>query len=156
MVMTIVIMGVIAGIAAVIIMQGIGVYSAEESRSEVHYQARLAMQRMTREIRTIRSPVEAYTAVAGTLVNPGSGIIFTDVTGTTITFSRTGTVLNRINGGTTSPLAQGVTALTFNHYDDTGTLTTTPANLWTIEIAMTAQQGGETLQMRTRVHPRNF
>ena len=53
--MVIVLVGILGTIAATIIMQGIRAYSDEQSRSDAHYQARFAMERMAREIREIRS-----------------------------------------------------------------------------------------------------
>lgn len=154
MVITIVIVGIISGIAAMIILESMTAYSKGKNLSDVHYQARLAMERMTREIRTVRQPGEIGTVAIGTITgNPTSSLIFTDLTGTNITYALGGTTLNRTPGGT---LATGVTTLQFRHYDDTNTLTTVAASVWTIEIFMTDTQGTDSLQMRTRIHPRNF
>src|SRR3990170_5276914 len=156
-VITIVLIGIISGIAAMIILQGVRAYSDEQSRSDVHYQARLAVERMAREIRTARQQSEIGTAVLGTITgNPTNSFIFTDITGTTITYSLTGTTLNRTVGGSPSPLAQSVTALEFQHYTSAIALTTTPACVWVVEINVTDTQGANSLQIRTRVHPRNF
>ena len=157
-VVTIVIVGIIATLAAAIILQGVRAYTAQEDRGEVHYQTRLALERMAREIRTVRSPGEIGTAAFGAIVsNPTSSLVFTDVTGTTISYRLSGTNLNRIAGGSTAVLAQGINLLEFRHYDSTDALITGPtASLWFIEIGLRSQQGSQTLQMRTRVHPRNF
>jgi len=156
-VITIVLLSIISGLAAMIILAAARSYSREQDRSDAHYQTRLAMERMAREIRTIRQPTELGTTALGTIdPNPTNGLIFTDVTGTTITYSLTGTNLNRTINAAKSPLADGVTLLEFRHYDNANVLTTVPASVWTIEIFMQDQQGADTLQMRTRVHPRNF
>jgi prepilin-type N-terminal cleavage/methylation domain-containing protein len=156
-IITIVIVGILAGIAAMIILQGARAYSDEQSRSDVHYQARLAVERMAREIRTIRQPTALGTTIIGTITgNPTNSLIFIDINGTAITYALTGTVLNRTVGGVPSALAQGVTTLQFQHYTSAGVLTTAPASVWFIEINVIDTQGTETLQIRTRVHPMNF
>src|SRR5574341_583889 len=63
-VITIVLIGILSGIAAMIILQGVRAYSDEQSRSDVHYQARLALERMAREIRMIRSTADMSTPTA--------------------------------------------------------------------------------------------
>lgn len=146
-VMTIVLLSIISGIAAMIILQGVRSYAQESTRVDVHYQARLAMERMAREIRT---------ATTVTATAPSSSLVFTDVTGTIITYSLSGTSLRR----NADLLSSGVTSLLFSHYNNANVLTAVTASVWTIEVFVTDQQGAgaiaDTLQMRTRVHPRNF
>jgi prepilin-type N-terminal cleavage/methylation domain-containing protein len=159
-VITIVLVSILAAIAAVIIMQGVKAYSAERSRSDVHYQARLAMERMAREIRLIRSQT------AGDIPTmAATDLIFCDVTGKAVEFQLLGQVLNRRESATCNPLAwggwnalspSGVNPLTFTYLDTAGAGGSTAANLWFVEINLTDTQGSESLQMRTRVHPRNF
>jgi len=164
-VITIVLVSILAGIAAMIILQGVRAYSDEQIRSDVHYQARLAMERMAREIRMIRSSSEfgainsPGVPVLGIITNnPSNAFSFTDMTGTQITYALAGTTLNRTAGGTNA-LAQGVAALSFTCFDNAGVQVANGAastSAWTIEIDMTDTQGSETISMRTRVHPRNF
>ena len=151
-VMTIVIVSILAALAAVIILQGVRAYSDEDSRSDIHYQTRLAMERMAREIRMIRSTAAITTFTA-------TNLQFTDVNGSTLGFQWVSPTLNRWNGATNDVLASGVTAFSFSYYKKDNTVAVLPADLnllWFIDIAMTAQQGSQALPMRTRVHPRNF
>lgn len=167
-VITIVLIGILSGIAAMIILQGVRAYSDEQNRSDVHYQARLAVERMARDLRMIRQASEFGTdnypavPVLGTVINPtATSLSFADMTGTTVTYSfDNGTqTLNRSVGGP-PVLAQGVTAFSFTVYDNADPPNVLPAGSsttgWVIQIDMTDTQGSETLQMRTRVHPRNF
>jgi prepilin-type N-terminal cleavage/methylation domain-containing protein len=151
-VITIVLVSILAGIATMIIMQGVSIYSDEQNRSEVHYQARIALERMAREIRMIRSTADITTFTA-------TNLRFTDVSGTTLGFewinlTRT---LNRWNGASDDVLASGINPLVFSYFENDGV---TPAvlvdDVWFVDIAMTSVQGLESLPMRTRVHPRNF
>ena len=148
-VITIVLLGIVSGLAAMIIMQGVMSYGDEQARSNVHYQARLAMVRMGREIRQIRSRADITTML-------NVDLRFTDVNGSNIGFTWVNPNLSRWNGVGNDVLASGIAAFTFSYYQQDGVTVATPTNVWVVEIAMTAQQGGESLQMRSRVHPRNF
>ncbi len=149
-VITIVLVSILAGIAAMIILQGVKMYSDEQSRSDVHYQARIAMERMAREIRVIRSAADITTFTTSTLR-------FTDISGAALGFEWTNPTLSRFNGVGNDVLASGVNPFSFSYFENDGV---TPAvlvdNVWFVEIDMTSVQGVETMQMKTRVHPRNF
>lgn len=150
-VITIVIVGVLAGIASLIILQGIRAYSDEEARSNVHYQARFAMERMAREIRLIRS-ASLTDITSMTNLN----LRFTDANGSATGFNWANPILNRWNGVGNDVLATGITEFNLNYFQQDGVTPAAAATLWFVEITMTSQQGTESLQMRTRVHPRNF
>lgn len=157
-IITIVVVGIIASLAAMIILQGVRAYSDERSRSDVHYQARLAMERMAREARMVRS----CSAISGP-ANPSATLSFTDINGNAVSYTvNAGTgVLSR--GAGADLLATGITsAQPFRFLDQNGNVTTAcsvptaPTDIWFIEISLMDTQNSETLQMRTRVHPRNF
>lgn len=149
-VITIVLIGILSGVAAMIIMQGVRAYSDEQSRSDVHYQARLAVERMAREIRQIRSRTDISTWT-------DTNMRFTDASGNVVGFEHVGSNINRWDGATDTVLASGITPFDYNYFQQDGT---TPAgavaNIWFVEITFTSQQGSESAQMRTKVHPRNF
>jgi prepilin-type N-terminal cleavage/methylation domain-containing protein len=148
MVITIVLIAIISSIAAMIILQGVKTYSLEDSRSNAHYQARLAMERMAREIRQIRS--ESTTDIQ---TMTAADLKFTNVAGATVEFTWATPNLNL----SANRLASGITAFTFKYYLVDGTTQTADrTQVWFVEINMTAQQGTETLQMNSRVHPMNF
>ena len=151
-IIVIVIVGIISTVAAMIILEGAKSYTIEDSRSNLHYQTRLGMERMAREIRLIRSRTapDIPTMAANT-------IRYTDIQGIQMGFRLTGTTLERTqdNGTTWQPLATGVTALTFTYLQQSGAVATA-TTLWYVTIAITAQQGADTLNMSTRVYPRNF
>ena len=153
LIIVIVIIGIISGIAALIIMQGVKAYSDENTRSDMHYQARLAVERMAREIRLIRSQTVGDIST----MNPAD-ISFTDIQNNRVRFQLSVGTVRRSpdNGVTWQTLASGVTALNFSYLQQDGVTAATAATLWFVVIDVTDQQGSETLQMRTRVHPRNF
>jgi len=153
-IIVIVIISIIGSIASMIILQGVNVYSVQDSRSNVYYQAKFAAERMAREIRLLRSQSDILNAN----MNPTS-IIYTDVRGMQMGFRLNAGNIQRSqdNGTTWQTLATGVTALTFTYLQQDGiTPTAVATTLWYIVIDVTDQQGTGTLEIRTRVHPMNF
>jgi prepilin-type N-terminal cleavage/methylation domain-containing protein len=150
-VMTIVLVSILASLAAVIILQGARAYSDEDSRSDINYQTRLAVERIAREARQISDCI-TITVPA----NPGGTFSFTDInTGAMVTFSISGTDLLR----NADRLASGINSAqsSFSFLDaDGATLTTACPGIWFIDISVTDANGSQSLPIRTRVHPRNF
>ena len=155
-VITIVLVTILSGLAAVIALQAVKAYSTEQSRSDVHYQSRAAMERMAREIRLMRWNT-ALAQADVTIMSP-TIIRYTDIQGNQMGFRLNVAEVQRTqdNAATWQTLATGVTALTFNYFQQDGVTPAAAATLWFVEIMMTDTQGSETVQMRTRVHPRNF
>jgi hypothetical protein len=117
-------------------------------RSDVHYQARLAVERIAREARLIRSCADIIGPA-----NPSNTLSFTDINGTAVAFSVAGS--NLLRGP--DLLASGITsAQPFRFLDTAGNPTTACPGIWYVEIDVIDTQGSESLQMRSRVHPRNF
>jgi prepilin-type N-terminal cleavage/methylation domain-containing protein len=151
LVLTIAILGVIAAAVSRFTLQGIRSYSTEQDRGDAHAQARLAVERVVREARAIRSCADIVAPA-----NPSATLSFTDSTGTAVAFSVAGGVLSR----GANVLARGVTsAQPFRYYDRGGVATTScisPNDIWFVEIDLTCTQGTGSLHLRSRVHPRNF
>lgn len=156
-VIVIVILGILSSLAALIILQGVRAYSVEDQRSDVRYQAGLAMERMVREIRLIRRPVDVTS-----LLTDRTLLQYVDINNASMGFRLTagGQIQRTEDGGTTwLPLAYGITAPggnMFTYLDNTGAITATQANLWLIQIQFTATQGTESINMLTTLHPMNF
>ena len=156
MVIVIVLVGILATIAATIIMQGIRAYSDEQYRSDAHYQARFAMERMAREIRESRSNTAAdIPAMTGTTLR------YNDINGVQMGFRLNAGNIERTedNGATWQTLAVNITGPggnIFTYLDKTGAVTAAAASLWLVQIQFTATQGTESIDMQTTVHPRNF
>lgn len=155
LVITIVLVGIIAGTAGMLLIKGTQSYIEEDQRAAATTQALLGLERMVREIRMIPQA----SAIVGPITNPSSSLAFSDLTGLSIVYARNGgaNTLDRAQGaGSPMILADGVMTLEIRHFDKAGALTTTPANIWQIQIDLTVTKGGETQVCRIRVHPRNF
>lgn len=155
-VITIVIVGIISGIAAVIIAQAVRSHSDEMGRSDVRYRAELAIERMSREIRQIRSA-----SVADIPTMTGSLLLYKDINGVSMGFRLNAGAIERTedNGATWNILATNITAPggnLFTYLNSAGAVTANQASLWLVQIEFTAAQGTETAAFRSSVHPRNF
>src|SRR3990167_7204928 len=90
LIVTIVVMGIISGVAALLILQGLNGFIAEDVRASLTNDGRLAIERMVREIRTIRTRTAADipTMTAPTLS-------FVDLDGNPITYTSGGGSVTR-------------------------------------------------------------
>jgi prepilin-type N-terminal cleavage/methylation domain-containing protein len=153
-VITIVLVSILAALASVIILQGVKAYSDEDSRSDVHYQARLAVERIVREARQMQS-----CATITVTSSPTGTLWFTDINGTPVKFSVSGGKLWRND---TDLLASGITSTQpFSFSDNLGNsdITCDPnpsLSIWFIDVSVTNTVGTQSLQIRSRVHPRMF
>ena len=153
LIMVIVITSIIASIAAMLILQGVKSYQKEVSYSDIHNQGRLAIERMAREIRMIRS---ATAADISTMT--ATDLQFNDVNGNTnILFQRSGASAPYSVVRNGQVLANNIQSISFSYYQQDGTTVAgAAAQVWFIQIDLTTVNAGETLTMRLRVHPRNF
>lgn len=155
MVVTMVILGIIASIGVSMMGGSYRAYVDSRNLTETDWQGRLAVERMTRELRAVGSP-------ATLVIAPAFEITFTDTGGTVIRYC-----LATINGcpGATAgdlmrnnqPLASGVSGLQFTYLQNDGiTLAIDPANVSYITVRFTVTQGSATPTYQATVHPRSF
>lgn len=152
LILTIILVGIIAGMASVFLRQGLNAFVAEDARADITNQGRLAIERMAREIRMIRSRTAAD--LPGCCTNPSTSLSFFDTSGGNIVYAVAGNTVtqNGIALAAGSPIL-----LNFRYYQQDGTtLATTAAQVWSIQIDLTVTRNGESQAFRVRVHPRNF
>ena len=144
MVLVIVIVGIISTVGAQLMGTGFQLYFTGRDTLSVDAQARLALERMTRELRTVRP-------VTGLTMTPATQITFTDETGTAVQYVLGGGNLMR----NTQVLAGGVTGLGFVYLDSAGAVTATAAQVFYISVQFTVTQGEVISTYRATVSPRN-
>jgi prepilin-type N-terminal cleavage/methylation domain-containing protein len=114
-------------------MQGQKAYLIGSHRVEAQQNGRVALELMARELRSAQSV---------TLIPSAADITFVDGNGSTIQYQLTGSVINRITGGVTTPLIGGVVAFDltyFSAYDgatNTGTTTAVPDNVSAVRLQL--------------------
>jgi len=154
LVMVIVILSVIAAIGSGIIHQGFRSYMTQKDLAHLDSQGRLALERMARELRLVR------TATALDLtISPTTEITFTDTAGDTIRFYRdipSNTLMRTENANPTQPLSNNITSMDFTYYDTNGVATAIVTQMRYISVQITATQGNFTRTLRTTVSPRSI
>lgn len=145
LIITIVIMGIISVVVGKILLQGYKTYITSQNISEVDWQGLLALESITNDIHNIRSASSITTISA-------SSFAFVDMSGTTVTYTLSGSNLQR-NGLT---VASGVSALTFSYLDDSGAITATASAVRYITISLTAVQNNMSLTFTTLVGTRGM
>ena len=147
LVLVIMILGIIAAISSKTLSQGFSAYLAGRYVIEADGQARLALERMAREIHVIRSPTDISTATA----SPGQ-LTFNDINGNNITYNLSGSSLMR----NSQILADGINSLTFSFFDVNGASTATPSLIRFITIALNVTLNNTNFTITTSVFPRDL
>ena len=151
--MVIVVLGIIAATGAQMMGAGFKAYFTGKDITEMDWQARVALERITRELRSVRAPTDIT-------VTPTNEITFVDVGGNSIRYcmGTIGTCPGAVGELTrnTQPLASGVSNLTFSYLDRTGVATATPALVFYIVVSFTATQNSISKPYQATVSPRNF
>lgn len=147
LILTVIIVGLIAGVSAQVLLQGIDTYSLITSRKNAMDNARVSMDRMVSEFLLLKSLDISSIQEAQ--------IDFVDQLGGATNFKRVNTIdLYRGNDYMGGPLA----LLDFDFYKSDGTVTNVAADVRKINIELTIQSlgGYGTIPLRTEVFPRNF
>lgn len=157
LVIVITILGVLSVGAMQILLEGYQAYSAGKEASDANWQGEVALARMGREIHLISSPNSIDTT------STASTFIFTDLDGTVITYSLSGTTLQRAEDASAAQaLAAGISSATFDYYDATGTAVTPPLSSTTaptiryVQITLVILKNNNTYTLKTTINARNL
>jgi len=145
LIIVIILTSLIAVVVSKIIAQGVQAHYTAKNVLDADWQGRLGMERMARDIRAVGSNSTITTATATQLV-------FTNIAGTSITYSLSGTYLMR----NTQILADGINALSFTYFDNTGTSTATLSLIRYVGIALTITKNNTNFSLSTAVYLRNL
>jgi hypothetical protein len=137
------------------------------ARVDAQENARVALTRMARDIKTAGAGAAA-TFAAVTVAEPARIVFHRDenddgvIAGTreTITWKLDGQILRRDAGGGAQPIVNGVRGLAIRYFDAAGTLTTLPEDVRSVEITLTTEPvtavgTGVRAKVSTRVGLRN-
>jgi prepilin-type N-terminal cleavage/methylation domain-containing protein len=145
LIMVIMILSVVAVISSKIITQGFAGYMTGTNIIQTDWQAKVALERMTRDLHDI--PTYADIIAANT---SASQISFTDFSDSTVTYKLSGTTL-QLNGNT---LASNIVSLTLTYLDKSGNALTAPPSsaLAYIKIALVVSNNGTNYTYNTGVY----
>jgi type II secretory pathway component PulJ len=141
---TLAILGLVMTALLTFLRQGQQAYATGAARVEAQQSARLALDRLARDLRLAGAGGSEFTAVS--VAEPERVVLHGDVDGDgaiagpgeTITWRLAGTVLRRDAGGGGQPVMHGVRALRLAYLDGAGHATTIPAAVRTVRVALTA------------------
>lgn len=164
MIMVITLLGIIAAIIAIPLLQGARGWFDATTREGITQSGRIAIERMTREIRNT-ARVDSVTALCATPPCPcisaasATSFTFSDMSGdltacNTITFSWAGVGNPIIRGADT--LADNVNSLNILYYDSNNNITGTLANIRRLSIEIVSTKGTETLRKYNEVYLSNM
>jgi len=150
-IITLVIAGVLATIGATLMSGGLRSYSLGRELAQDSAQGTLALERMTRDLRSVRSAADLTTIGAST-------ITFVNVDGDTISYALSaGSVTRSQNGGTAQPLAANVSSLAFTYLKNDGQQTAVlAAEVWYVAVAVTVASQNASTTFRGTVKPASF
>ena len=158
----IIILAVVAAVGARLMSGMFRSYFAARDITSSDAQARVAFERMTRELRQIRSATATDLDVAS-----AAQVRFIDTDANGVCFYRdaaTNRLMRSADGpatacGTTSaqPVADFVSGLTFFYYlNDGATTTATVASVYYVTVRVNVQDNDVSDTLRATIHPRNF
>jgi len=158
----IIILAVVTAVGARLMSSMFRSYFTARDITNSDAQARVAFERMTRELRQIRSATATDLDVAS-----AAQVRFTDSDGNGVCFYRdaaTNRLMRSGDGpasacGATSPqpLADFVTGLNFFYYANDGSTTTAvPAAVYYVTVRVNVQDNDVSDTLRATIHPRNF
>ncbi len=146
----IVILGVIVAMSSLLLSQGFNAFFNTANIADANSQGQLALERMSRDIRQIRSPSDITTATS-------TQLSFNDINNDAISYTLSGSNLTLTQNSTTQILAVGINSLTFTYYDQNGA--TPPASTAAtrfIKVTLTVTQNNANFTVSTSIYPRNL
>jgi prepilin-type N-terminal cleavage/methylation domain-containing protein len=164
-IVVIILAGIIFGFGSTLIGKVFSSYALKQDISDADWQAKIALERMARELRVVRNPTGVPTAADLDIASLAQ-IRFVDTDGNGICFYRDAAanrLMRSADGpttacGTTSPqvLADNITSLVFSYWTNAGASAAAVANVYYITMSVTVTEGAYNNTFRTNVHPRNF
>lgn len=117
-----------------------------DTRKEALQNARVAMERMLREIREARSITAGFTATSLTFTGPAN---------IPVTYSWSGVAQDPLQRDA-DELACCVQSFALVYLKKDGSVATAPAEIWRIQADLQIRVGGETVELRSEVNPKNI
>lgn len=155
MVVVIVVVGAIFALGSIMLGRAFESYKLTRDTTDVDWQGRVALERMVRELRDIRSRTAADLPAWG-----ANDIDFYDTAGNRARFYLSGSTLTRSEGVTTNPqpLADNATALNFYYFKTDGTTAGVGEEdqIYYITVRLTVATGDISETYRVTVRPRRF
>ena len=145
-----VVLGIVASMGAFLVRDGMLGYLRGREITSADWQGRLALERITRELRDVAAP--NYSNIAATACGT-STFTFSDSSSTLISYTQSTTTLLR-NG---QPLADNVTGLRFYCLQSDGqTYSSISSAVYYVTVSMVVSTANTSATYRSTVKPRGF
>jgi len=151
LIVVIVVLGIVASMGAIVIRDGMLGYLRGREITGADWQGRLALERITRELRDIAAPAGGVANIANASCG-SSTFVFSDINATLISYTQSSTTLLR-NG---QPLADNVAGLRFYCLQSDVQATVAPANVYYVSVSMVVSTANTSATYRSTVKPRSF
>jgi prepilin-type N-terminal cleavage/methylation domain-containing protein len=154
-IIVITIVGIVSVIIGSMLLGVVKAWTFKINRNDILWDGRLAMDRMTREIRTIKDSTSVTTASA-------AQFRFTDTGNKDITYSLSSTNLNRTENGAANLLAANLSAFTFTYYNSSDAVIPSPTvspsatDIRRVKINLTLTKNGQDVYLQSDVSTKNF
>ncbi len=155
MIVVIIIVGIIFAVGAMLVGRSFENFTLSRDATDIEGQARVALERIGRELREVRGKSSSTDLDIGT----ANEITFRDVSGTQIRFYRDGAtnrLMRQENAGTAQPLADSITAMSISYFDRNAASTGTLTEVYYIKAGITVNKGSLNDNFSTTVKVRNF
>ena len=155
LVIVIVIIGIAASTVGFMLLGTVKAWTFKFNRNDILWDGRLALDRITREIRTIKDSTSVTTASA-------AQFRFTDTGNKGITYSLSSTNLNRTEDGAANLLAENVSSLSFTYYNSSDAVIPSPAvspaatDIRRVRVNLTLTKNGQNVYLQSDASTKNF
>jgi prepilin-type N-terminal cleavage/methylation domain-containing protein len=147
-----VVLGIVASMGAILVRDGLLGWLRGREINSADWQGRLALERITRELRTVAPPFSGVANISITSCG-SSTFAFSDINAAQISYTQNGTTLMR-NG---QPLADNVTGLGFYCLQNNGqTYSTIESAAYYITVSMIVSTSNVNATYRGTVKPTGF
>lgn len=146
LIVVIVLVGILAALGSQMLGHTVQSFAFSRDVTKGDWQARVALERLTRDLRMARAPTEL-------VIVPATAITFSDTDGNNVSYSLSGSSLMR----NTQPLADGISGLAFTYLrSDGNTAAAGVSEVYYITVSFDVTRATTTTGLRATVHPRNF
>ena len=156
-------LGLLMAATLTVLLAGQESYALGAARVEAQQSARIALERMVKELREAGYDPTGAGLAAVLVAEPaqvafqrdlnGNGVV--DPTRERVTYLLRGSILRREAGAGAQPVIEGVRSLALTYFDRTGAQTTEPARVTSIRIRLDVGRRGPGALMETQVSLRN-
>ena len=157
LIITVVLVVILVGTLWMVFYAGFSTFYNQDTRIRLKGEAGRAFIGLEKELREATSVTSAAAAdLTFTLDTDDNGV---DETVQYVWSGTAGTALNRVSGGATTPVVSKVNSLALSYYNSADALLSFPvtaSQVRAVAVDLTAADGDETFQLRSRMRLRNL